>query len=280
MSSLKELYDKNVDKIKEVSDFLQNYQNDFTRTLSLTDVLRTEIPSILDEENEQCLILKEIFDKEAKIALLKEKLEELKERSQELYHTYRTESIPNLANERYIKNAEYEEVKANKQSVSRMLDEINKKVSEQKIYNDSLYHNYTEIAKKAKKQEILFKKSKKNARSLEKKLEITMMMCEDKYNDLKNLKSELANDCKKSEMLISNIYELKSKKSQLIYDESKKYVDEFKSCLKTFTLNQSEYCSVCGDKRIGRTKICVKCQMSVHFKCLFPDGKYCLNCGR
>lgn len=104
------------------------------------------------------------------------------------------------------------------------------------------------------------------------------MNCEDKYSDLKYIKEVISEDCVRSEMLISSIYELRCKKKQLSYDESKKYVDEFKSCLKSFTLNQSEYCSVCGDKKVGRTKICVKCQMSVHFKCLSTDGKYCINC--
>ncbi|OMJ65531.1 hypothetical protein SteCoe_38050 [Stentor coeruleus] len=73
-------------------------------------------------------------------------------------------------------------------------------------------------------------------------------------------------------MLTSNIYELKCKKNQLIYDEF-----ELKSRLK---VGQSIYCSVCGDQNIGRTKICFKCLMPVHFKCLFSDGKHCLNCAR
>lgn len=84
MLSLKQIYLRNIEKIKQLTDFLQNFQKTFAQTLSLAGILRTEIPTLLDQEEEQVVVLKEINEKEAKIVRLKEKLEELKERNQEL----------------------------------------------------------------------------------------------------------------------------------------------------------------------------------------------------
>ena len=187
-------------------------------------------------------------------------------------------ALPNLEKHNQSLSEEIIKTQVSHKTVSSSLIPLTEKLEENNKKLEEISEKYSNLSKIAKEKQ-------QKIKDFEAKIETSNEILEklkNKYQlntDLLSSKTEsLQEKIQESEYLISETFALSEKKAAFVSKESNFYSAEIKLLMKPADQNTSDVCPVCRYPKVGRLKLCVQCQKSVHLKCLTLIDSACFNC--